>query len=660
MADLVESGRGKIESARAYNAAATKENEGALEILTMAIRSCPCARGIAQRTCGCKSFEEMAAYGEPIFEEAMADHYECKLLWKSCKCDNVHHIQALDLRSAMYETMGQLRLAVEDAEWMLELAPRLPDGYLRLGNLARLQNKNDYAWKLYAAGIKANKGTAPDSSPKLQQLYTLYRHTFRKDPLCLPAEIVGLIFSYLSWNEIIVVLRVSKKWNRELTSPVHGILWRDIVFPYETEYYWTMPRPDQMRKILSWAGDGGARKIVIRNGTGFPEPLVMQLLKSSPSLEHLVLHHPLRLSLPSNKNIWNKLKNVSISSESYRFWESDVDSPGGFPRTFLQNAGSSLEHLSLVAIPSQWYHGTLSIPFLPKLKTLQLNGARDTNGLFPIFSLSVTFPRLEQLQICEDMYFLGLEPTEIWRGNWDDVWPHLKVLKVKCNPLLLDDESATSIMAIRYLTALKSLQHLYLLFQSEDWPHLFCGSHGLLSDLDVSRYSDFENLRSVRLLGVNALSPHGARTLLSNAIKTKQLTTYDLVFPEESSTGNIGDTSIRHLLGYDWMRGAPSIHTLGCFQFRFPIDAETDEDLPLPQFLATFPNLRTLIISSQEYSTSEFVKLVVAILKVTHLKTIYTPSVDGVFLDQLKETAKKYGVQAFAHRPPDQWPMSLD
>ncbi|KAG5961831.1 hypothetical protein E4U58_004100 [Claviceps cyperi] len=661
MADLVESGRVKIESARASYAAAIKENERALEALTMAMRSCLCARGLARSECRCKHFEEVAASGGSIFEEAMRDHDECNILWKSCKCDNAHHIQALDLRSVMYETMGKLRLAFEDAEWMLELAPRLPDGYLRLGNLARLQKKNDYAWKLYAAGIEANKDTAPDSSPKLQQLYmlSLSQHAFRIDPLCLPAEIVSHIFSYLSWTEILLVLRVSRTWNHELTSPVHAILWRSIFFSDNKSK--TMPRPDQMKKILSWAGDGGARKIVVENGVGFPEPLMMQLLEASPSLEDLMLFDQSSgLSLPWHRKLWNRLRNVTISSESDSFWDSKVDSPGGFPRMFLQNAGSSLEHLDLLGIPSQWYRGTLSIPFLPKLKTMQLEGARDDDGLFPIFSLSVTFPRLEQLHICETVPLLGLKPTKIWRGKWDDVWPHLKVLKVDCDPLSSNDETATSLKAIRYLTALKSLQHIYLLFESEDWPHLFCGSHDLLSHLDVIQYPPSRNLRSVRLGILNAISPDGARTLLSNAIMTKQLTTYDLVFPDEPFTGKIGDTSIRHLKGYEWMRGAPSIHTLGCFEFRFPLDAETDEDLPLPQFLATFPNLRTLIISSREYRTPEFLNLVVAILRVTHLKTIYTPCVDGVFLDQLRETAKEYGVQSFAYRPVDQWPMPLD
>ncbi|KAG5948673.1 hypothetical protein E4U58_002114 [Claviceps cyperi] len=64
--------------------------------------------------------------------------------------------------------MDKLELAMKDAEWILELAPRLPDGYLRAGNIACLQKKEEYAWKMYTAGIEANKDMVVDSSPTLQ------------------------------------------------------------------------------------------------------------------------------------------------------------------------------------------------------------------------------------------------------------------------------------------------------------------------------------------------------------------------------------------------------------------------------------------------------------------------------------------------------------
>ncbi|CCE33863.1 uncharacterized protein CPUR_07791 [Claviceps purpurea 20.1] len=672
MADLVESGRVKIESAgasyaaaRVCDAAATKDYERALELLTMAMRSCPCARGTERHPCTCKCYEEVGISGESIFEEAMLDHETCGVPWKYSKCDNVHHIQALDLRAAMYEATGKLDLAVRDAEWMLELAPQLPDGYIRLGNLVRLRNNGEHARNLYKAGIDANRFTVQDSSessPKLQQLHALHRQTLRLDPLRMPAEIVGLIFSYLSWTEILRVLRVSKNWKRVLTSPVHGRLWRNIIFAFINPGSELMPSYSQMHEILSWAGDGGARKIVVKS-RNCTDALLTQLLEASPGLEYLELDN-LSSMLPSNKKIWNQLRNVIISSDWRSFNDSEVDSPGGLPQMFLQNAASSLEHLNLSGIPLQWYRETSSLPLLPKLKTLQVRSDRieEDYAPFPIFHFSVAFPRLEQLWIVPDIPYLAFEPVEIWRGNWDDVWPHLKVLKFQCFQSLvlqsINEHAAASYSSLRYLMSLNSLQHVSLDFKSEDWPRLFSGSHGLLSDLDVSQYPPSKNLRHFEVCA--SISPEGARTLVSNAIETGQLTSFDIFFPERPDQGYDRDTHIRHLKGYNWLRGASSIHTLGCYEFRFPLDAETDEDLPLPQFLATFPNLRTLKISSWEYRTPEFVKVVVAVLRVTHLKTIYTDCVDGVFLDQLKETAQQYGVQVLFGFPIEQWPMPLE
>ncbi|CCE33165.1 uncharacterized protein CPUR_07089 [Claviceps purpurea 20.1] len=117
--------------------------------------------------------------------------------------------KALEYRAAIFQALGELDHAMEEAEWILELAPRLPDGYLRVGKIAQLRAKDEYAWKMYTAGIEALKDSSVNSSPKLQQLYDarkpLNRRFFRQDPLYLPAELVTHIFSYLEWTELMFV-----------------------------------------------------------------------------------------------------------------------------------------------------------------------------------------------------------------------------------------------------------------------------------------------------------------------------------------------------------------------------------------------------------------------------------------------------------------------
>ncbi|KAF4125682.1 F-box/TPR repeat protein Pof3 [Geosmithia morbida] len=136
---------------RAY---ASKHYKNALECFTRAMKRCPCSRGTRRERCTCKDFERVSAENGSIYQEAM---YNCKCTVGQLfgKCDNLLHIQALDYRAATFESLKELERARKDAEWILELAPRLPEGYLRLGKIARLQKKSEFAWKVYSAGIEA-------------------------------------------------------------------------------------------------------------------------------------------------------------------------------------------------------------------------------------------------------------------------------------------------------------------------------------------------------------------------------------------------------------------------------------------------------------------------------------------------------------------------
>jgi hypothetical protein len=51
----------------------------------------------------------------------------CGIGQKFGKCDNEYHIKALDYRAAVHEAQNRIDLAREDAEWLLELAPRKPE-----------------------------------------------------------------------------------------------------------------------------------------------------------------------------------------------------------------------------------------------------------------------------------------------------------------------------------------------------------------------------------------------------------------------------------------------------------------------------------------------------------------------------------------------------
>lgn len=90
------------------------------------MRLCKCNRGMKRDRCSCKDFEKVAEKDGSIFQEAMFT-CTCSVGKTFSKCDDSVHIKALDYRAATFESLKELDRARRDAEWILELAPRLPD-----------------------------------------------------------------------------------------------------------------------------------------------------------------------------------------------------------------------------------------------------------------------------------------------------------------------------------------------------------------------------------------------------------------------------------------------------------------------------------------------------------------------------------------------------
>lgn len=87
---------------------------------------CACMRGLKRPRCSCKDFESVAANNGSILDEAMHTCV-CDVGKTFDKCSNHVHIMALDYRAGTFEAINELGRAQRDAEWMLELAPRMPD-----------------------------------------------------------------------------------------------------------------------------------------------------------------------------------------------------------------------------------------------------------------------------------------------------------------------------------------------------------------------------------------------------------------------------------------------------------------------------------------------------------------------------------------------------
>lgn len=171
--------------------------------------------------------------------------------------------------------------------------------------------------------------------------------------------------------------------------------------------------------------------------------------------------------------------------------------------------------------------------------------------------------------------------------------------------------------------------------------------------------NQYKNLHSLRLTRA-FIPPPQLQAVLSDAIEARKLHTLDLVFPLEPFGTPQGSISGEHIRKLEWLRGAESIRCMGIFEFRFRSYPKNDDDLPLPSFLATFPNLEVIELNSAHYEGPEFATVIEAILKVTHLRKIYQTTVQGTALDQLRGLAAKHNVELVSGERSRQWPLQIE
>ncbi|CAM1500950.1 Fc.00g101120.m01.CDS01 [Cosmosporella sp. VM-42] len=664
-----------IEEGRQHYAA--KRFKLALEQFTRAMKLCPCARGMKRERCSCKNYEKVALEAGSIFNEAMYN-CSCSVGKTFNKCDKASHIQALDYRAATFEAIQELERARRDAEWILELAPRLPDGYLRLGKIARLQKKYELAWTIYNAGIEVGNNNRL-AGPKLQvsdngavrkHLLTVCKKLYaarqplqlrfcRRDPLRNPQEIVHRIFSNVDFASLVRCLRVSKAWRQYLSSRGNECLWRDLqftrIFPHGSA-----PSLNAVKSLVSYSGKD-IRKLVINNVARFRlnQAKLNAMMQGSKNLDFLSLqgHTHEELHFPEKQGFLNKLTHIIL--DEFAIAKAHLLQP------LLRNSAESLRHLHVAGMPLPESIGDLGFPDMPNLKCLRLEERHNSYPVrLSIFLVAEKTPNLEQLWLTD----LHLRSNGLVPEKFDEYWKNLKVIIVNGSKDL-DDKSAET---IRRMTSIRRGRDLEYVDFDCRWRYDQAGPldprrpSNMLhhvpvavpgdEDFDLNNYT---NLRSLRLR--RALSwPSQLEQVLVDSITGRNLHTLDLVFPLEPGNSPMGQWSSQHLEGHSWLKGAPSIRCLGVSDFRFRKFPKNDVDLPLPSFLASFPNLETLEINSAHYDQVEFCTVIDAILKVTKLKRIYQTTVQGVMMDELKVRAEMRGVELIWCNRPREWPVRIE
>ncbi|KAM0252904.1 hypothetical protein ACHAP5_000767 [Fusarium lateritium] len=647
------------EGRRLYGA---KQYKPALKHFTKAMQLCACGRKERRPRCSCKNFEKVAAEGGSIFNEAM---YTCECMVRKTfnKCDNKLHIQALDYRAATFEEIKELERAQKDAEWMLELAPRLPDGYLRLGKISRLQKKNEFAWKVYSAGIEVGNKHNLAESPKFQKLRAarqpLHTRYYRRDPLRNPQEIVQRMFNYLDFASLVRCTGVSRDWRQYLASRGNERLWRTLIF-IENVGPARPPAMKSLRKLISYSGND-VRQIIIDNVLRFRlnQQKFLALIQGSKNLERLELRGSIEedLAIPEAKGILGKLSHV--------FLQDIIISKPHILKPLLQHASESLQNLHIDGLPQSSSPSENWFPHLPNLQYLRLEEhSKPSPFRLNTWYLAMKTPRVQQLYL-KDVQLSGVLPPD---ATLDDHWPELKALTVH-GP---NDSDLNTAQTVQQLTSLRGGRMLQYIDFDFRWKPNDEGPLGLivLSEMlnqepemlatdGYNKHCQYTELRSLRLRRA-MIPPLKLQKVLSDALASNKLHTLDLAFPLDPQGAPEGAASTRHIHDHAWLRGEPGIKCIGLSEFRFRAYSKTDDEMNLPSFLASFPNLEVLEINSSHYDHRELCITIEAILKVTHLKKIYQKTVHGEWGDQLRKVVGKHGVELVWGDRPRQWPLEIE
>ncbi|VUC20263.1 unnamed protein product [Clonostachys rosea] len=607
---------------------AAKRYKPALESFTRAMNRCSCTNGTRRGRCTCKNFEEVASRNDSIFNEAMK--CTCEIGKSFSRCNNSLHIQALSYRAATFEAMSELVRARKDAEWILELAPSLPDGYLRLGKVARLQKKNEFAWKIFNAGIDACSSTEASNSRAFKQLFEarkpLHARYFRHDPFQLPLDVVQLIVSRLDFLSLLRCLLVSKSWKRSLTGPENHHLWRELDFVATKPR--RAPSTAAIIKLLSYSGND-ARHIRIGDAARFflTQSKFRMFLRAARQLEYLELHHQAErtdIENPAAKNAPRSLKHLVLS---------DYETP----QNLVIANSNSLQSIEISDLKLR--RGPFAFPQVPSLK-----------------NLLACFPNLEQLFL--NSVSLACRTSEAIS------WPQLRVLSMNVHFLDIELQPFAGLPRLILMDEWEHLQHLEI--QAGRTRADPKGLSFLRGDLEILENDGpvetssfrFKELKSLHLDRV-VLDPLASSQMLGTSIENGSLGSLDIVFDCPLDEYTAASYSCQRIIEHEWLCGSPSIRHIGVFDFRFRRYPIKDSDMPLPDFLGSFPNLETLDIRSEAYESTEFAGLIVDILKKTKLKTVYQSGAIGYDLDILRKSARQVGVEVVSGLPPRVWPMPI-
>lgn len=136
----------------------------------------------------------------------------------------VEKVEVLDHIVGVHVKLKQLDRALDKAKLMIRCDRSDVRGYLRCGQLKKLQEDPEQACRWYTQGLKNTntddrlRHTLTSSLRKCQELAAVQRSRSKaRDPwTCLPTEIISMLLAHFDYMNLVQLLAVCKSWNKFL------------------------------------------------------------------------------------------------------------------------------------------------------------------------------------------------------------------------------------------------------------------------------------------------------------------------------------------------------------------------------------------------------------------------------------------------------------
>ncbi|RYP58087.1 hypothetical protein DL769_009119 [Monosporascus sp. CRB-8-3] len=227
----------------------------AAEAFRQVINSCPCGIQVREKPCLCKNI--LGGIGKDSLLSELKKTCICSAKSER-RCGNTTHIDAFDSLAAVYEKEDRLEQSISCAEQMINLSPREPKGYLRLGKVLRLQGLPNLAYHVYKAGTGFVEKKHPNHAllPKLKAQEAKLTRLMRVDPVAkLPFELVSMVFRQVDFRTLCRCLSVCKTWKTILTGKQAQELWRIQHYTYHKRIPKSPVLPKTLMTYAFFAGN---------------------------------------------------------------------------------------------------------------------------------------------------------------------------------------------------------------------------------------------------------------------------------------------------------------------------------------------------------------------------------------------------------------------